>query len=423
LQTIPIKSSCNIQLDVPSGLELSLQTDNVSYEKGQYIRIFGNITNISDEISILDGVRITLQQGDWARYITTTLQNNSYEYFYNISFGDPEGLWNITAEIQIEQGNTVRCYENVNVSLPSDIVRYKVVWFSPSNEAIYYRGSTFAISVFITEDDNSVTNASANCIMPSMQKAELPEIKQGYYSGSYFIPWDSQTGIWSLSVESTKGSGSSLVAGGSNVIIQIKSALLNLGVVEHSSDEYILGDAIEIKVRLRYPDGLGVENATVTAKIAGENLALDSEGGGIYSVNCTTAVTTVGSQIIEFSASDQFGNNASVTQIIYIVNKEKSEFPFYQILGFLCAIIIGSLVIIFIKKRFSSLRLKDIESEIEELQRLQNEATTKYYINGSISRETYDTLRKEHTQRLAELGKRHPKKERISTVRKKTKNT
>ena len=421
LQTISAKGS--IQLDVNSGLELSLQTDYESYEKGQCIKIFGNITNISDEIILLDYVKITLEHENWERYTTIPLQYDSYEYLYNISYGDPEGLWNITVEIQTERGNILCCYKNVNVSLPSDMMRYKIAWFSPSNEAIYYRGGTFYISVFITEDDNDVTNASTNCSMPSMEKVELSELKQGYYSGSYFIPLDSQTGLWSLSVESIKeGIGSSLAAGGSNLEIQIKPASLNLDIIEQSSNEYILGDSMKLKVHLGYPTGDDVEDATVTVKIADENLTLNSEGAGIFSVNFTTVVDTVGSHIVEFSAFDKFGNSGSVNQIIYIVNRDKSEFPYYQILGFIFVIIIGGLVVIFIKKRFSLLYLRDIESEKEELLRLQNETITNYYIKGSISRETYDMLIKEYAERLAELGKKHPRKEKISKV-KKIKNT
>ena len=404
LQT-QIEISCNAQTDdFPSDFVLSLFTDNENYEKGQCIKIFGDITNISDEVNILNEIKITLEQGYWTRYFITNLQNNSYEYFYNISFGDPEGLWNITAEIELQNGDNVNCSKNVNVSLPSNIIRYKVVWFSPSNEAIYYRGSTFDISVFITEDENGASNASTYCIMPTMQKIELSEIKPGYYMESYFIPWDSEIGLWSLSVESIKGTGSSMFAGGSNILIQIQPASLKLDIINNSTDKYVLGEPLQFNVHLSYPDEQNVENATVKLKIANENLTLNNEGNGFYSIDCANIINSAGTQFIEFTASDPFGNSASTTQIIYIVNKEISEFPFYQILGFIFLLIICSLVIIFIKKRFSLVRLNDIENEIKELKRLQNETVTNYYVKGSITRETYDMLQKEYAQRLSELG-------------------
>lgn len=400
-----INSNCNAQTgDFLSDIILSLYTDNENYEKGQSIKIFGNITKISDEVNIFNEIKITLRQGDWARFIITNLQNNSYEYTYNISFGDPQGLWNITVEADLENKDNVCCSKNVNVSLPSDIMRYKVVWFSPSNEAIYYRGSTFDISVFVTEDEKGVSNASTYCVMPSMQKIELNEIKPGYYMLSYFIPWDSEVGLWSLSVESIKGTDSYIAAGGSNILIQIQPASLKLDIINDSTDEHVLGEQMQFKVHLSYPDENNVENATVKLKIGNENLIFYSEGDGLYSIDCTNVISTAGSQIIEFTASDPYGNSASATQIIYIVDKEKSEFPFYQILAFIFVLIICSLVIIFIRKRFSITRLLDIENEIKELKRLQNETVTNYYVKGSITRETYDMLQREYASRLSELG-------------------
>ena len=62
----PVKSSCNNQTDDdPYGFLLNLNTDNENYEKAQCIKIFGNITNISDEVNIFDNIKITLKNGDW----------------------------------------------------------------------------------------------------------------------------------------------------------------------------------------------------------------------------------------------------------------------------------------------------------------------------------------------------------------------
>ena len=399
-----IKSNCIAQTSNFSDIILILYTDNENYEKGQCIKIFGNITKISNEVNILNEMKITLRQGDWARYIKTNLQNNSYEYIYNISFGDPEGIWNVTAEVENNQGQNISCSKNVNVSIPSDIIRYKVVWFSPSNEAIYYRGSTFDISVFITENEIGVSNASTYCVMPSMEKVKLNEIKPGYYMLSYFIPWDSEIGLCCISVECTKEIESSIIAGGSNILIQIQPAALKLKIINDSTDEYVFGEPIQFRIHLMYPDKSNVENATVKLKIGNENLTFNSEGKGLYFIDCTEAIKNIGTYIIEFSASDPYGNSASATQIIYIVNKQTSEFPFYQILTFLLVIIICVLIVIFIKKRFIILRSKDIENEINEIKRLQNETATNYYVKGSISRETYDMLQREYAQRLSELG-------------------
>lgn len=406
-----VNHSSDIQINVTFNHTLTLQTGNESYRKGERIRMFGNITTTPPKNTVFSGnVTITLQHEKWKRYVTTLIQNSSYEYYYNISYGDPEGTWNITAKTEDKQGNTVSCYRNINVTLPSGTVRYKVVWFSPPEEAIYQRGTTFNISIFVTEDETGVKNASTSCMIPSMEKIDLIEIKQGYYRESYTLPWDSQIGPWTLSIESTKGTGDSLMAGGSNTSINIKPAILKLDLLEPSSNEYAPGEIIEIKVDLSYPDNSKVKNAIITAEIPSENLTLIEQIDGIYAVNYTMISEYEGSLIIEISASDQFGNNASATQVIYIIHREEqSMFPFITILGLIAVSLIGIFAVYFLWIHFTSQHFKDIQGEIQEIQRLQNEAAVKYYKEGSISRETYDVLRQEHTECLGELKKEERK--------------
>jgi hypothetical protein len=55
------------------------------------------------------------------------------------------------------------------------------------------------------------------------------------------------------------------------------------------------------------------------------------------------------------------------------------------------------------RKRYSIQHFKDIQEEIKEVERLQNETAIYYYKKGTISREIYNVLRKEHASRLTEL--------------------
>ena len=401
-----VTHSSDIQINIIFNNTITVQTDNENYAKGECIHISGNITTspLDNTVSSND-VTITLKNGNWKRYFTANIQNNSYDGYYNISYGDPEGIWNITSETNDEQGSIVTGYKNINVSLPTDTVRYKVVWLSPPENVIYQRGATFNISAIVTEDGAGVKSALTNCTTPSMEKINLTEIKQGYYSESYTLPWDSQIGTWVLSLESTKGTGSSLKAGGSNISIKIKPATLKLDLIEPSLDEYISGETIEIKVNLSYSDNSKVLNAVVTAGILNENLTLAEQGNGVYLANYKITSENKGSFIIEISASDPFNNNASSTKVIQIIYEEQNTFPLIPILSTIIIISIAIFVAYILRKKFSLLRSQDVEAEIEEIKRLQNEAAEKYYKKGSISRTTYDLLRKEHTERLGELKK------------------
>ena len=399
-----LQSSDNYGGDVLSNPILHVHTDDESYEKGQIIRIFGNITNISEETVIDNNLIIRIQRGDWMRLITVSVFNDSYEYLFKSSFGDPEGVWNISVEVQIGQ-KTIRSWKSITVLLPVGVIRYNVIWFSPSNEAVYYRGSTFDISVFVTENDIGVTNATTFCTLPSFERLQLTEVQQGYFKGVYSLPYDSQTGVWSLSVESITGNSSSLSAGGSNILIHILPVSLSFEIVGSPSNVYTLGNSIELRVHVKYPEGPSVENATVTASIGNEMHLLRHLSGGVYIFNCTNILDTIGSHRISFSASDFFGNNGSTTHILYLVSPTNFEFPFMQIIGFLATVIVAIFLIYLLRQRRLLLRKKNIQNEIEELEHLRNEAALNYYHKGTITRQTYDLLQQEYAKRLAELKK------------------
>jgi hypothetical protein len=321
-----------------------------------------------------------------------------------ISYGDPEGLWNITVEFQ-EDNHTIRSSKNITVLLPEDKIRYNVIWFSPSTGTVFYRGSTIHITVFVTENDIGVTNASTTCIFPSLEQLSLTEIKQGYYEGVYSIPYDSPTGVWALSVQSKTGNGSFFYAGGSTIVVQILPVSLSIEVVGAPSDGFLLGEPIELRVSVQYTDGQVIEDAEVTTNISNEIHHLQNRGGGMYSINCTGSIHNEGSQRINFFASDQFGNSGSTPYILSLTKPTISEFPFVQLISVLGVFSIVMLLLYFIKQRHSLLHKKNILTEIEELEHLRNEAAINYYTKGTITRQTYDLLQKEHAQRLAELKK------------------
>ena len=78
-----VNHSSDIQINVTFNHTLTLQTGNESYRKGERIRMFGNITTTPPKNTVFsDNVTITLQHEKWKRYVTTPIQNSSYEYYY-----------------------------------------------------------------------------------------------------------------------------------------------------------------------------------------------------------------------------------------------------------------------------------------------------------------------------------------------------
>jgi len=401
--------SADDQLTSDSEIDgLTIQTDKDNYEKGKQINVSGTILIENQNNSILsDNIMITFEHGSWRRFTTATITgNNTYNISYNISYGDPEGSWNITAFLSDNKMDSIKAYKKINVSIPSDIIRYKVLWLSPPKEVIYKRGDTFNISIYITENEIGVNNASTTCILPSMEEIKLTEIKQGYYQESYTIPLDSVNGYWSLSITSINTSEDPIKAGGSNTSIYVKPATLIIELLEPSLTEYKSGKNMEIKINLTYQNNHIVKNANVISKLQNNEIKLINRGNGIYSANYSITDENLGRNNLIIEASDKYDNNASISLVVQFIKENHSNLPLTSIFIIIFLIIIAIFSIFFFRKRFFYHRHKDIENEIQEIKYLKNEAAINYFKKGSINRNTYDKLMKEHTIQLTELNKK-----------------
>jgi len=399
-------SAEDLVASIEEEFEITIQTDSDIYNQDEQIQISGEIINVNNSSVCFDELTLRLCQSEWSRFITIPVVNDSFIFYYNITYGDPIGEWNISAEITLESQNITTNYTHVIIKIPSDTVRYKVIWYSPLEDAIYKRGSKIDISVYVTENDVSVINASTKCFFPWMEEIQLTEIKQGYYTGSFLIPWDAPTGIMSLSVECINDSGSFFYAGGSNITIDIQPVQLDIDVLMPISDEFFEGDEIELSAKIKYPDNNTIEDGNILVKMIGKQIKLIHQENGIYSNSLKVSSEDLGSWFIEYIASDQYDNYAACSQIVHIVKEDPAEvsLALYAIITPF-AIILAIIVLNYIRKSYSLLNIRDIENEIEELKRIQNEAATKYYKKGTINRNTYDMLRKETTDRISELNR------------------
>lgn len=417
--------SVNIEICI-TNVSINISTDKESYEHYQTINVFGDITT-SDGNIFSDDIVIDFEfvNGDWKRTVSTSVDNNSFEYQYNISFGDPpsggtessEGKWKITAKITDENNETSKVSKNVEVSIPPDIVIYKTTWTSPAEGTVYTRGDIFTISIDATrgkknndaEEGIPIENASTRCILPNLEVINLTEKNPGYYYNTYRIPYDSSTGTWFLSADCIKNNSGTFNSGGSYTYIIVEPVMLNMTLIEPDSNEFYEGDTFEIKVKLSYPDGTPVEDATVNATFPSQNLTLQYLKEGTYGTNYTVENKDIGNWFINITSLDENGNYGSVQESIFVYKpvssskKEKADLPLMTIFIVLLACIVSIFVLKFVQKRFSKQHYEDVQTEIKEIQKLQKEAVEKYYKKGTINRPTYDNLRHEYESRLDEL--------------------
>jgi len=400
--------SIDIHLNVTTDLTVQLFTDKAEYGKGQQIHLYGNATTFDDNIVDSGDVIISIVNAKKSVSFTTQIQNDSYEFFYPISYGDTEGVWTVQTRVIDTNGHVGIESRSITISTPPEIMRFAVDFYSPPNKAIYQRGDAFDISVYVTENLQSVRNATTFCTLPSLVTIPLVEYTPGNYKQYYNIPWDAPTGEWYCTVDSEKNISGIVKVGGSALSIIIEPAPLQVTVLEPQTLQFSANSIISFKVEVRYLDNSLMKTGTVLLSTSQGNITLQNENNGMYTTNISVTSQDIGSQVFEINAQDLFENKGEIKKIFLITSETQSTIILILI-PLLAAGICGIICFVFIGKMYKSRRLKTIQEEMIETKRLQEEAAKKYYKEGSISKEIYEALIYEHTQRYAHLQKEERK--------------
>ena len=387
---------------IVTDIGISISTDEENYTKGEEMSISGRITSVYG--SAVKSANLTISCGEWKRFTTLHVNNGSFVYNYSISFGDPEGMWKVEVSTVDSVGNTVYKDIFVNVSLPENSVRYKVIFLSPPKGAVYQRGATFNVSVLVMSGDTGVTSLLTTCTLPPMEKINLTEIGDGYYRGEIKIPWNAEEGTWYLSVESINTENG--FAGGSSSYISVKSAPLEIEILKPASNSIKYAEKVEFEVKVTYLSGEPVTDAIVRASLSDEEINFTNSGNGTYTAVYSPDRNT-NYMLLSITAVDRYNNSGYLSRVFYLSYRSSIPLDIKMIAIILMAM--GALGAVFYrtKRTMFAKHLEDVKRELDEIRRLQREAVIKYYREGTISRKTYDMLMQEYAKAYGELMDRY----------------
>jgi hypothetical protein len=403
-----VNHSLSLHINVTTNLNVTIHTDKNHYLKGQTIHLFGNATTTEGYRLDDSDVMIWIATGKRDISLTTHLRNNSFDYYYPISYGDNEGQW--TIQTRVVDNNTFVGIQttNLTVSLPPGILRYTIDFFSPPNNAIYRRGDSFSISVYVSENSIGVQNTTTQCTLPSMETIPLLEYSPGNYKQNYTIPWNAPLGEMFFTIDSIKNTSGILKAGGSALSIIVEPAPLQLTVVKPTSLQVSTPSTIPFEVEVRYPDSTMMTNGDVFLVTPRGNISLQDENNGIYTVTISVTDQDVGSQVIEIHARDSFGNAGTMKKIVVVLPVSQSSVfvSFIPLFAACACCIIG---VVCTRRFYKGHHLRSIQEEMKATQRLKEETGKKYFVEGSISKEIYEALMYEHVERYSQLQKEERK--------------
>jgi hypothetical protein len=401
---IPSRQSGGISLLLAGGfgnLSLTLTTNKENYVNGEQIHVSGTAYQGSTPLS--DNGTITFSCGEWERRAAILIDGGQYSFDSAISFGDPDGTWNVTLQV----GDTT-ISDNISVSLPPDTVYYAVEIWSPPKGQFYTRGAEVQISVSVTEAGAPVENADVSC--RSIKGDNLPpfiENSPGHYYTSYVLGWDEPLGKWSISVEVEKMVGNQLRAGGSYTTVEIRPAVINLDILRPTTHRFARGETVGIEVRATYQNGAIPENVMVTATLPdGEKMSLTKGENDTYVGSYEITSENFAGWVMQTTASDSYGNSGTSSLVISAA-PPKGSLPLLLVLLVVTVSLASGIAPSYIglRKRRNG-RLESIREDKKDIRRAQADIAVRYFKKGEIPRETYDRLMHELEGRFTELEKK-----------------
>lgn len=337
------------------------------------------------------------------RRVTILIDGGQYAYNSDISFGDPDGTWNVTLQVG---GATVS--DSISVSLPPDTVYYTVEIWSPPKGHFYTKGEEVQISVNVAEAGVPVENAVVSC--RSIKGDNIPpfiENSPGHYYMVHAIGWDEPLGKWSISVEAKKMIGNQLRAGGSYTTVEIKPAVINLDILSPTNHRFARGETVGIEVRASYQNGALPENLLVTATLPdGENLSLTKGENDTYIGSYEITSENFSGWVMQTTANDPYGNSGTSSLVISVA-PPKGYFPILLVLLVVTISLASGIAPSYIglRKRRTG-RLESIREDKRDVRKAQADIAVRYFKKGEIPRETYDKLMNELERKFTELEKK-----------------
>ncbi len=341
-------------------------------------------------------------------------KNGFFQYIFPISFGEPEGIWDIKIEVRDKDGNEGNSDLKTTVVTPKGVSFYTVTFLSPLENGEFKRGSIVPLTVEIKEGEKPIENMSVDFRTPKADIISLQEVAPGTYTAEYKIKQDEPLGKWYIAVQAVKTINNITKAGGTKIPIVIWPAALNLALVEPKKTDFFTGLQTEIKAELSYSDGTKIEKADVFATIGSETIKLIETGLGEYSALYVFTEKDVKAASLQLSATDIYGNSVALTpKAIEVEQIGKYELKlrlfYYHILArYWYLFIFGIILIILITeplwhRAYLKRSLKRAIEHEKRVLEMEQDIQRKYFKHHSITREDYDKLMLKYQERASDL--------------------
>ncbi|MBI4151994.1 hypothetical protein HY496_03410 [Candidatus Woesearchaeota archaeon] len=414
-----------ITLDPNIKIELPFKE---SYHKGERIDLSGSLSyhdgHFHEELNAsLVSLTITGPHYTFNQSIPIEASGRFSES-HLISYGEPDGEWEIVLVIQDAFGNEGKKKIKTTISTLPHVAFYTVTFFSPASETEFRRTSLLPITIEVRDEMGPIPQANVTFRDPKGRLQFLQEVRQGIYSTEYAVLPDDPLGIWYLAVQAVRTINNVTRAGGNRLALTILPADTLL-VLRHPLDfQFFSGQPLVFEAEFTYGDGTPVTQGSVSLVLGTKEIPLIDKGEGMYRASYLVLPEDVAADHILLKGKDLHGNIAVASP--QQVTIESLSGPslylrlFYHLvfLRYWYLFVLGFILISFLTRDywyrpFLQFLLKRVQEEEKKIIKMEKYTQTAYFKLHQISKEDYDQMMYTYRKRLANAHERRQRLQRL----------
>lgn len=403
IETIAIQSTVGekifYHINVVPLLEVFLELDKKTKTLTDFLEIKGNVARKS--IPVIG--TITLRAKNDGKTIFQEEKQldefGNFKHSYKSLSTDPTGEWVISVSGNDEFGNKIQNFEIVKFLNPEETLPLQITVLDEI-QGSYRRNDFLGLDVLIESEDGLVEGAIVDAILSGGKKARLTGGRDGIYSLNTQIPVNISSGEIKIVIIAEKNGLNGRII----LETSIKGEEIIVKKFQPTGTVFSAGDVILFTFVLNYENGVVVENAKTRLTINGEEVTL-TEDGDFYTAEYL--VMEEGELEVRLEATDATGNTGS-TSLNFRVQGFGPSYYFSLYSEIIIGAIIGIILIVggiyyFYTKSTKASRL--IKKEQELTRKIQG-VQTRYFKQGSLSRQKYDELMLKYEQELESVKKK-----------------
>lgn len=399
-----VDGNTTIELEINAKFDIEVETGG-EYALGDIIPIAGQIMRRGSPLQIEIDANLFFGNVLLFEDRVESDEDGRFSTFYHTSLIDSPGEWTLSISAVDANNNYIFYEKKIDVGMPSQTPPLNLELVEPIEES-YSKGSSILFIVRVINDKGEIVEgATVEVEGPNGKIIALEELVRGKYSGLFNIDYTFPSETIEFTIRASKTEGSETRRASMHIETSVENLELVLEVLSPNKLSYAVGEQMEIRLRISYPNGDAVSNAKAEAMIGTNEINLIETEIGVYTGSYVVEEGYKEQIKVFFSADDGTGNTGIGTRDVEISGKvfwyDLMKNLFVLGVGFIILAIGAVISLIFILKRNKLVMLEKKKYEIEAMQKnLQR----RYFDEDAINKEEFKELTDKYERQLKEIN-------------------